>query len=166
MAGDLFGQDGQKAHARATDPETSHQAAAAVTLGLNSLQERVEGWARSVPGGFLDIDICEAMPDLGGSTVRTRRAELTQRNIILDSGRRKKPEGASTPHTVWVHRSFVADPPPILEPASPTSAADKQEARAAAARLDGWARQMKGEGRSMFADGLAEVAELMRKLAR
>lgn len=167
MAGqDLFGQGGQSAHARRTDPETSHQAAAFVTPGLNALQERVEGWSRSVPGGFLDLDACEAMPDLVGSTVRTRRAELAQRNIILDSGRRRKPEGASTPHTVWIHRSFVPDAPPILEPVTPTSTADKESGRATAAQLDGWARQMKAEGRAAFAEGLAQAAETMRKLAR
>ena len=166
MAADLFGEGGPKAHARRSDPETSHQAAAAVTPGLNALQQRVEAWAMRQPGGFLDIDACEAMPDLGGSTVRTRRAELAQRNIILDSGKRQKPEGASTPHTVWVHRQFVKDAPPIMEPVDGPSSADRDAARAAAARLDGWARSLKAEGRSMLADGLAEAAEIMRKLAR
>lgn len=163
---DLFNEGGPQAHARSTDPLTSHQAAAAITPGLNSLQHRVEEWALRQTQGFLDIDACEAMPDLGGSTVRTRRAELAQRNIILDSGRRQKPEGASTPHTVWVHRSFVADAPPILEPVSPASTAEREQGRATAAQMDGWARQMKAEGRSMFADGLTEAAQLMRKLAR
>lgn len=166
MAGDLFGQDGQKAHARRSDPATSHQAAEAVSPGLNALQERVEAWAMRQPSGFLDIDACEAMPDLGGSTVRTRRAELAQRNIILDSGRRTKPEGASTPHTIWVHRRFVDQPPPILEPACPRTAADKAEGLRQAAQLDGFARQMKAEGRTMFADALVEAAQTMRKLAR
>lgn len=164
--GDLFNEGGQAAHARRSDPLTSHQAAAAVTPGLNALQERVETWAMRQPGGFLDIDACEAMPDLGGSTVRTRRAELAQRNIIVDSGGRKKPEGASTPHTVWIHRRFVKDPPPILEPASPTAPADRAAALELARQMDSWADQMKKEGRAMFSNALAEGAQLVRKLAR
>lgn len=164
MPPDLFGQ----AHARRTDPETSHQAAAAVTPGLPALQVAVEGFAVQQPGGFMDADLVEARPDIGPSTLRTRRAELTARNIILDSGRRMRPEGAATPHTVWIHRSFVADPPPLKDAEAPAVSISelKERGRAAASELDKGADQMHSEGRAMWAAQLREIAQLMRDLSR
>lgn len=157
----------ERAHARHTDPQTSHRAAAAVTPGLPELQAVVERYALGQAQGFLDVKLCEALPDLGPSTLRTRRAELTARNIILDSGRRLTPDGATTPHTVWIHRSFVAAPPAIREAETSASIADlKARGRVAAAELDKGADQMQREGRGVWAGQLREFAQLMRDLSR
>lgn len=161
MSSDLFAD---RAHARASDPQTSHEAAAAVTPGLPALQASVEVSALRFPDGFTDIDLIESRRDLGPSTVRTRRCELAARNIILDSGRRAVPEGHTQRHTVWVHRSFVPDAPAIQPPPGPPQAADRTEGLATAHRMDGWAAQMRAEGRAMFADQLIDAAKLMRSL--
>jgi hypothetical protein len=154
----------ERAHARVSDPGTSHAAAAAVTPGLPTLQAMVERWALRRPEGFLDVDLTLAHPDLGPSTLRTRRSELGARNIIVDSGRRITPAGATTPHTVWLHRSFVFDPPPLLPPPetkAPTD--DNRAARVAfAVKMDGYAKTAKAEGRSFLAAELTEAARLLR----
>jgi len=155
----------QLAHARRTDPLTSHQAAEAVTLGLPELQALVEQVAICFPDGFTDVDLITARPDLGPSTLRTRRAELVARNIVLDSMRRVRPDGHTQLHTVWIHRSFVTNPPEICEPVRPATPADKAEALAMAAKLENEARSCRAQGLAMFADFLTECAQMMRRLA-
>ena len=88
-----------EAHTRASDPDTSHEAAAAVTPNLRELQARVEAFAIAAgPSGFIDVDMQNALEDTG-STLRTRRSELTARNIVLDSGLRRKLVGSAQ----WRH---------------------------------------------------------------
>ena len=160
-----------RAHARRTDPGTSHQAAEAVTPGLNAIQRIVEAFARSRPDGFLDVELIEATPDLGQSTLRTRRAELTARNVVLDSGRRRKPDGATTPHTIWIHRDHVAGAPDVVDPAAVAAReerleSDRAEAITRAHTLERFAEQFKLEGRSAVNAELRAVATLLRRLAR
>lgn len=159
--------NGDRAHARRTDPETSHKAAEAVTPGLNAIQRQVEAFARTKLSGFLDRDLVEAFPDMGPSTLRTRRAELVARNIILDSGRRERPEGAASPHTIWIHRNYVAGAPAVCDPPPPAEIGKAiDEALAAATLSESWAKQMHSEGRAAFAQGLRDQADLLRRLAR
>lgn len=170
MSGSLFERmsdvQAPRAHARRSDPLTSHQAAEAVTPGLTALQRLVEQFAREHPEGFLDVELCARFENLGDSTMRTRRAELAARNLILDSMRRRKPDGATTPHTVWIHRQFVDGAPPLVEPEPPATNADREAGKAMAGELADGARQMRREGRTMFADQLDEAARLMRRLAQ
>ena len=160
-----------QAHARATDPETSHQAAEAITPGLPQLQARVERYAIDAgPRGFTDLQMCADFGD-PSSTYRTRRSELTDRNIILDSGKRRLEGDSARQRVVWVHRSHAAKAgvmaPPLLPP--PPAAAQelelKREARALAAQHIAWAQQMRAEGRAMFADHLEAAAGVLAQLA-
>lgn len=107
---------GFHAHARRTDPGTSHEAAAAVTPNLNALQMRVEQYARQRRYvGFTDAEMAHHLDD-SGSTLRTRRAELVERNIILDSGRTRTFGDSPRKRIVWVHRDHAENPPAIREP--------------------------------------------------
>jgi hypothetical protein len=164
---DLFA-GGERAHARRTDPETSHKAADAVTPGLNAIQQQVERYARTRIAGFLDVDLVDAIPDLGPSTLRTRRAELVARNIVLDSGRTSIPEGATTPHTVWIHRDFVAGAPPICEPPTlrePISPDDIAEARKLIEPLLGAAKMSRAYGLTGCVAIAERAADLLRRLS-
>lgn len=99
------------AHARRDDPQTSHEAAAAITPGLGELQAEVERYALAAgPIGFTDAAMSEALDD-PSSTYRTRRSELTDKGIILDSGRRAKHGESDRNRIVWVHRSFMPEQP-------------------------------------------------------
>lgn len=155
-----------QAPTRRDDPATSHAAAAAVTPHLTEIQRLIQRYARTRREGFTDRELVEAYPDLGPSTLRTRRAELCEWNVILDSMRRRTPEGGGQPHTVWIHRDFVDNPPAITEPVKPASGDDKARARELAGQLDAGARQMRSEGRAPFAGQLEEAAAMMRRLAR
>jgi hypothetical protein len=157
--------EAQHAHARRTDPKTSHDAAAAVTPDLPDLQALVERFALGRPEGFLDIELVRWREDLGPSTLRTRRAELGARNIILDSGRRRTPHGAKSPHTIWIHRSFVPDAPEIRDPPERASDKDRRAGLDMALELESGAKQMRSEGRALWSDQLYEAARLMRLLA-
>lgn len=161
MPDDLFvGQ----AHARNSDPEPSHEAAAAITPGLRDLQQLVERFAIGKPQGFMDLELCRWREDLGESTLRTRRAELVARNIILDSGRRIRP-GGKVAHTVWIHRKFVPDAPDVREPPKPASSEDKAKALDMAANLDREAASCRRQGLTAFSDFLSDCAQMMRALA-
>lgn len=160
----------QQAHARRSDPATSHDAAEIVSPALPALQALVEEFARDRPAGFLDVDLVEAYPDLGPSTLRTRRSELCARNIILDSRCRRRPNVGVAPHTVWIHRAFatgfvpdVCDPD---KPAAPPIDVSRHEALTMAAKLDTYAATSKAEGRSFLGSELAEAARIMRGLVR
>jgi hypothetical protein len=92
-----------EAHARTTDPETSHVAAASVKE-LTKAQTAVQrlfafgtGWAdyqlvseyqhrhRAMPGLY---------PRLSESGIRTRRKELVDKGVLMDTSRRvKMPSG-------------------------------------------------------------------------
>lgn len=86
--------------ARSTDPETSHEAAASVR-GLRASQEGVLAVFRDHPEGLTDPEVAlaydraryyrpDAFPRQSESGLRTRRSELVARELLRDSGRRKK----------------------------------------------------------------------------
>ena len=41
-----------------------------------------------------------------GSTYRSRRAELADRGVIIDTGRRKQRGEGGRNHIVWMHRDY------------------------------------------------------------
>lgn len=154
-----------RAYARRSDPETSHEAAAAVTPDLRLLQARVADYAkRKGPTGFTDAELSHDLED-EGSTFRTRRAELTARNIILDCGQRRRWGESTRSRIVWVHRDWVRDAPPVCEAPVPATPEDKAEGRAWAAKLSIYAVSMRKEGRAAFADDLVAAAAVMQKLS-
>jgi hypothetical protein len=153
------------AHARNTDPDTSHEAAAAVTPGLRELQIVVARHAkRCGERGFTDLEMEEALGD-SGSTYRTRRSELTARNVILDSGRRRTHGESGRQRIVWLHRDFVPDAPPVCDPPKAVTNEDVLRAREMATEMRRWAKQMRSEGRTRFCDMLEEAADLMGRMA-
>lgn len=152
-------------------PETSHRAAAKVDPVVRSVRDQVIDFAkRAGEQGFTDGQIVALGDDWfeGDRTYRPRRTELTDENIILDSGRRVENERGN-PVVVWVHRDFCPDAPPIREAGEsrePKRAAKpKSEGREMAVQLGQFAKQMKAEGRTWFADELERAADLMARLS-
>jgi hypothetical protein len=151
---------------RPGDPETSREAAEAIYPHLNEIQAEVERYARDRRDeGFTDAQLAEHFQD-STSTYRTRRSELSDRNIIVDSGRRAKHGDSERNRVVWVHREWIATPPPLRDPPTPkASAAEIQEAQLIAAKLPIEARGLRGMGMAPLADYLDRTAELLSKLA-
>jgi hypothetical protein len=77
--------------ARRRDPETSHQAAAAVLPKVHSLHEQVlSALAAAGPDGLNDRQL-EQLPQFakyGPSTIRKRRSELYQLGYVTHNGTR------------------------------------------------------------------------------
>ena len=98
----LFDQE-PVARARATDPDTSHQAARSVT-NLRDSQEAVLRTLRLMSA--TDVELMrvyrhnERNPVQSDSGIRTRRKELVDLGLVRDSGlRRKLPSGRNA--IVW-----------------------------------------------------------------
>lgn len=71
-------------------------------------------------GGFIDEELLGSKPGQPESSLRTRRNELMQENILLDSGQtRTNRRGQEM--IVWVHRDFHPSPPPVVERVVPES---------------------------------------------
>lgn len=160
----------QRAHARRTDPDTSHEAAAAATAGIERQRRLVEAYAKGRgEQGFMDIELEEAHPLESDSGLRTRRSELTVRNIVLDSKRRERHPNSARRRIVWVHRDFVDDPPAIKE-ADPTAGqleVLRGEAHEMAAKLRPFAARLRRDyGLTGGAEMLEQTADLLAKLAR
>lgn len=85
--------------ARQTDPSTSKAAAAKVVNRITEIQAQVLDVFDQHPDGLCDFDLEEIMGD-HGSTYRTRRAELVERGLLRDAGR--KTERAGRKRVVWV----------------------------------------------------------------
>jgi len=103
---DLFAykppQPPQEAHARASDPDTSHEAAESLSPRLRQLQGLVLDYAASQPDGFTDVDLNRHF-DTHGSTYRTRRSELVAKGYVRDTGERRAygPDGSGRRHVIW-----------------------------------------------------------------
>ena len=87
--------DYHPARARNTDPQTSHDAAASVT-GQTETQRHLLELLAAEPA--TDMDLMERWhPDWGPATpsgLRTRRSELTEAELVIDTGeRRPSPSG-------------------------------------------------------------------------
>lgn len=156
------------AHARSTDPHTSHEAAAAVTAHLTSGRAIVEAYARRKGAdGFTDIEMHDELGD-SGSSLRSRRNELTAMNRILDSGRTAR-YGNQMERVVWVHRDFVTNPPPALDKPPSRAEADKtleSDAEALRVRLRSAGEAMHREGRTGAEALFNEAEQLIGRLLR
>lgn len=86
---------------RKSDPVTSRMAAATVLPKLTKIQSEILAWARGRT--FTDLDLVAAFPNLGPSTLRTRRSELRDAGLILDTGLFEVHSGRR--HTVWQART-------------------------------------------------------------
>lgn len=160
---------GQPAPTRRGSPHTSYRAADAIAPHASASEAEVERFAKAAGAdGFIDEKMAAGLPDAGYSSYRTRRKSLSDRNIILDSGRREKNERGRD-CIVWVHRKFYpGQAPPVLEEARSAHASEpeKAEARAMAAKLREYEGALFKEGRAMLARELGEAARIMALLAR
>lgn len=106
-------------------PDHSTSVAAAQTVKRQTLRQLVEEHALGVGGrGFIDDDLKAAWPDSPESSVRKRRSEMAEENLILETGRtRLNRKGQS--EKVWMHRQFHHNPPPIVERQKKPSRADE-----------------------------------------
>jgi hypothetical protein len=92
---------------RRDDPHTSEEAALAVAPHLNEIHKQVEAYAtRCGYFGFTDYELNIHFMTTS-STYRSRRSELTDMGILVDSGKVKRKEGSARNHTIWMHRDFV-----------------------------------------------------------
>lgn len=73
---------------RAGDPETSYSAGAKVLPKLRTLQQAVLDIHRLHPAGLTDFEL-EGIAGDHGSTYRTRRAELTELGLLINSGQKR-----------------------------------------------------------------------------
>ena len=93
-----------EAHARDTDPATSHEAADSVTPYLRMRQEAVLTvlQAHGPMPDFVLVELYQKlpMPAQAESGIRTRRAELTHQGWVVNTGRRvETPSGRGA--IVW-----------------------------------------------------------------
>ena len=85
--------------------QTSIEAAESVVPALPEIQAAVLAYAEQMPTGFTDDDLNRHFLSYG-STYRTRRAELTAKNLIVDSGKLARlPSGRNA--TVWILTEFM-----------------------------------------------------------
>ena len=66
------------------------------------------------------------------SSVRKRRSELAQENVLLDTGRVRKNRHGNE-EKVWMHREFHHNPPPLVDRVQPIS--KDQQLQTAQARI-------------------------------
>lgn len=91
---------------RAADPDTSREAAEAIASKRTRIQAEVEEYARRCgERGFTDMGLSDFF-GTAGSTYRTRRAELTARGVIVDSGWRSMADSGRR-MIVWVHKDHA-----------------------------------------------------------
>jgi hypothetical protein len=93
------------AHARTTDPLTSHLAAASVTN-----QKTIRYWVlKLLDKPRTDVELVELFDKVKGtprasqSGIRSRRAELVADGLIIDTGARKKLDSGRYA-TIWARK--------------------------------------------------------------
>ncbi len=155
-----------RAHARDSDPHTSHEAAEAITPHVRTGREAVKVYFQSKgPGGSTDAQMHFELKD-NSSHLRSRRAELVAEGWIVNSGRVAKFDNERD-RIVWVHRDFVANPPPLRErPAAPKKEADPLHEEAVALRLQlrQAAESMKREGRAGAQQLFTDAEQMIERL--
>lgn len=93
-----------EAHARDTDPDTSHEAAESISPRLRQLQQAVLAFADAQGSdGFTHIDLNNHFHTTS-STYRTRCSELVEKGYIEDSRERRAygPDGKGRRHVIWM----------------------------------------------------------------
>jgi hypothetical protein len=84
---------------------TSIEAAVSIVPALPEIQAVVLAYAKLKPTGFTDDDLNRHFQSYG-STYRSRRAELTAKNLIVDSGKLARlPSGRNA--TVWILADYM-----------------------------------------------------------
>lgn len=98
--------DPPKAHARRSDPSTSHEAAAKHTAASLTEKQQIVLAAFRERRQMTDADLQDHLRSIGiikdgknGSTYRTRRGELVDLGRVRNSGRRKHQEGSN--RIIW-----------------------------------------------------------------
>jgi uncharacterized membrane protein len=90
------------AYARNTDPETSHQAAKVVAEEqANELEAQVLAAIKSHPQGLTNHEIVQ-ITGLSWNTSSPRIRPLCRKNLVRDSGERRKGPGTNRRCIVWV----------------------------------------------------------------
>jgi len=89
---------------RRQDQDTSIEAAIRIAGQLNTLQNKVYDYATRMKEGFTDHDLNEYFGSTY-STWRSRRAELTAKGIIVNSGRKYKIN--NTNRIVWILKEYA-----------------------------------------------------------
>lgn len=85
---------------RVSDPSTSHCAAKRIAGNLGELQRKVLDALRAAGDvGLTDYELEERCGS-HGSTFRTRRAELVEAGMVVDSGRKRSIMGSN--RIVWI----------------------------------------------------------------
>lgn len=74
---------------RTTDPSTSFSAASSVIANLKEIQQEVYHVLSSYPDGLTDYELEEKCGS-HGATYRTRRAELVELGLVINTGLKKK----------------------------------------------------------------------------
>lgn len=95
-------------YARNTDPQTSHDAANALSEDtLTRLQSAVVAALAAHPHGLTTVEIA-AVTGIERDTISPRMPKLVELGIVIDSGQRRVPRGKTRAGIVWKHR-----PPPV-----------------------------------------------------
>ena len=99
---------------RQPDHVTSMAAAAVAERSGDPLRMQVLRFAKDAgPGGFIDEDTRSIDPARPESSLRKRRAELAEKNWIVEAGyTRRNSHGQES--KVWIHRDFDGCPPPLV----------------------------------------------------
>jgi hypothetical protein len=100
---DLFGDTpflprGPEQITRRSDPHTSFQAGRTVLPRLRELQREVYNVLAKFPDGLTDLELEEKCGS-HGSTYRTRRAELVELGIVIDTGQTRLQRGRN--RKIW-----------------------------------------------------------------
>ncbi|URD60472.1 hypothetical protein M8312_11865 [Sphingomonas sp. KRR8] len=89
-----------KAHARNTDPDTSHEAAEAASITIRKIQQEVLAFScQCGVRGYTDLELADFF-DSTSSTYRTRRSELVALGLVEDTGSRVSVNGGRR-HAIW-----------------------------------------------------------------
>lgn len=89
---------------RTDDPITSVEAAESIAPKIGKIQKQVLDFAEGKRSfGFTDIDL-NTFFNSTSSTYRSRRAELTDMGLIVDTGMFCSINGKR--HTIWVHKDY------------------------------------------------------------
>lgn len=75
---------------------------------------------RAGRNGITDDELKVAHPDTPESSVRKRRTELAQENVLLDTGRTRLNRHGQA-EAIWLHRDFHWSPPPLVDRTPPIS---------------------------------------------
>lgn len=100
---------------RRPDHSTSEAAAFVVQVKKVTLRERVIQLAHTMRSyGFTDDFLKIKHPDAPESSLRKRRTELAQENILLETGETRQNRHGQY-EKVFIHRDYHPCPPPVIE---------------------------------------------------